>query len=160
MFGVKWSEHDTQKLIEMMEAGCTKAAAAKELQCKVTRVTAKARQLNLTFLREDEWTDRDIERLKFLVKEKKSLLEITRVLNRTGSAVVAKARKYNLSIVTADISSNRPERHRDAWTNSDDHELESKLNDGWSVEQLCDVLGRSPGAIRNHMSVLGLSLNR
>lgn len=155
----RWTEEATQRLISLCQAGITKAAAANEFGCSISRVVAKGRQLNLSFLREDSWTDSDIANLEKLAGEGKTSFEIGIELGRTSSAVEGKAKTWGIHIKSVSEVEDKPLRYGDDWTCTDISLLEVYLSEHYSVDDLVPILGRSSKAIRSKMSVLGLTLH-
>lgn len=155
----KWSDEATQRLISLCQAGITKAAAANELGCSVSRIVNKGKRLNLSFLRDDSWTDSEIARLEELAGAGKTSFEIATELGRTSGAVEGKAKSWGIHILSVSEVEDKPARYGDDWTCADISMLEDYLMEHYSVDELVPILGRSSKAIRSKMSVLGLTLH-
>lgn len=158
MYGVPWSVEDTERLLALHKSGATIAQAMQEFSCNYNRICAKCRQLGIHLRREDNWTEQDIATLERLAALGNTSSQIGESLGRTSRGVEIKAHQLGVAIKTAKQAGVHLKRSYKAWVKEDDNLLKDLFNQKLSVDEMADILGRTPSAVTGRMSKLGLRL--
>lgn len=157
--GYTWSERDVNQLMEYCGAGYTKTEVSDMLGRSVPSVQTKAKQLGLTFRVDACWPESDIKILRDMAESGSTALEIAKSLGRTCSSIESKAYSIGVPIrMSCDNNELVSKRRGTPWTLEEESLLRAKVSEKCSVEQLVDILGRSPCAIRNRMYRLGVGI--
>jgi len=148
-----WTTEMTEKGLEHWLAGRSYGFIAKELGVSSSVVFKYGKQVWPS--REEkksdaQWTEGDLDKLRQLVSEGKSVTELTEVFSRSDKAVRVKIEKLGLN----------KDYRTYGWTDEQDKILRERYNTVKSVEELVPILGKSLQTIVSRAFALKIRRNR
>ena len=158
MYGVAWTEKDVARLLELHAAGATRQEACDDLGISYYRLGAKLTRLGITMRDSRHWSAWEVATLKEMAAKKNTADEISKVIHRTSLAISHQARKLGVALVAPQNTAVPPAQSNQTWSEEDDTSLRWCLENHYDVDQSAVYLERSPSAVRNRMSILGLKL--
>lgn len=158
MYGVPWTEEETEQLIELQKQEKTLAEVTAIMGFGPERVRHKCKVLGIRLRSAREWTKSDLQRLKRLASKNFTATEIGKIIGRSSGSVCSMARKYGIGVICDSESPNSAVNIGKAWTTDDDKKLKTVLYDTCSVDETAKALGRSAASVRVRMTTLGLYL--
>lgn len=149
---VIWTHEEVEKLKEYAKT-MDASEISKIMDKSETSIRSYASHNGITILKnknkqKNTWTEEDSEKLKQLIKEDKTLIEIVRIINKSDVAILKKAKEFGLKI--------KKDKNLE-WTNEEAQKLiilakTNKLND------LVYILGKPSSSIRYKAKQLGLNI--
>lgn len=151
---VHWTDEDNLLLQEY-----AKTMDLSEIATKMNRTTSAVRlqalRQGITILQNKKhkdsiWTDENSSQLKELASQRKSVLEIAKIMNKKDQTVLKKAREMGIEI--------KREESRE-WTEEDIQKL-ILLSKNKKLSELVSELGRTSASINQKAKTLGITIIR
>lgn len=147
---IHWTEDDKKILKKYAET-----MKVEEIAIKMNRTIGAIRKqldrLGISAVEEDNnrlWTEENNKELKRLVKEGKTLLEISSIMNKNDQTVLKKAQDMKLSIILDEML---------PWTEEEKNKLK-ELSKTKKLTELVTDLGRTSASIKRQADLLNISL--